>query len=427
MPPRKSKSKYSRTDPSLTESPLFEVDTSGSASIRHSVLHGAFAARARKGVQRTLQVDQILSETSTTGPPAISGRVRGASQDVIKTKLLTAAERKRLQQMVIRRRHDSGINSIDPEKRNGTAAAIKAPPAPDSDIWQAKPSGMIMTPNSVSGVKPPPSLRPNETIAEVAKTVPATGLMAVPLPHPGQSYNPTLNDHQAILRTTLEKLEEEQREVDKAIEIQRRVTNGLKVGQASCSWEECEKDVGEGESDSENGEPTNVLSSTERKTRKPKKKTKAQRKRQERQREEIRLFALRKEARRVAHSLHELPKLVRGLTAAEREALRARAARKAKRTALVAEYGVRALRGGKPKGLQSIEDRHEFQLTEDLTESGLRGLKPEGNLWRDWSRSNMRRGKLDSRPKIGLIKGPRFQKGRMFKQVEKHAWKNFEA
>ncbi|KAI9611090.1 hypothetical protein KEM48_008430 [Puccinia striiformis f. sp. tritici PST-130] len=94
----------------------------------------------------------------------------------------------------------------------------------------------------------------------------------------------------------------------------------------------------------------------------------------------MQILALQKEAKQVAHMLHELQKL-------------------------------QAVRGGKVKGLQAVQDRHKCQLTEDLTESGLRGLKPEGNLWRDWSQSNTRIGKLDNRTKIGLVKGQRFQKG----------------
>ncbi|OAV95019.1 hypothetical protein PTTG_05234 [Puccinia triticina 1-1 BBBD Race 1] len=430
MPPTKSKSKYSRTDPSVIASSVFEVDTSGSAAIRHSVLHGAFASRARKGVQRTLRVDQILSETASHGPPPVAGRVRGATRDVAKAKFLTATEKKRLEQMVIRRKHDSGINSIDPVKRNGTAVAVKPPQAPEQDIWTAppsKPTTPTITTKTVTPIKPPSSLKPNETLTEVVNSVPASGLMPIPLPHPGQSYNPALSDHQAILRQTLEKLEEEQQEVDRALEVKQRVNKGLKLTQAKSPWEICEEAVGDGESDGEQPNPAEGSSPKATKKKIPKKKTKAQRRRQEKERELMRMHILRKEAKRVAHTLHELPKLVRGLTVAEREARQARMERKAKRAALVAEYGLRAVRGGKPKGLQSVEDRHEYQLTEDLTESGLRGLKPEGNLWRDWAQSNTRRGKLDSRPKIGLVKGQRFQKGRMFKEVEKHAWKNFEA
>jgi len=344
---------------------------------------------------------------------------------VAKSKLLTANEKKRLEQMVIRKRHDTGI---DPVKRNGTAVAVKPPQPPATDIWTqdlsvtATPS---ITANTVVPIKPPSSLMPNEVLTQVISSVPAPGLMAIPLPHPGQSYNPALSDHQAILRSTLEKLEEEQREADQAAEIKERVTAGLKITQAKSPWEICEEAVGDGESDDEQTQASSPKSLAKRKA--SKKKTKAQRRRQEKEREQMRMHALRKEARRVAHTLHELPKLVRGLSAAEREARQARMAAKARRAALVAEYGLRAVRGGKPKGLQSVEDRHEYQLTEDLSEAGLRGLKLEGNLWRDWAQSNTRRGRLDARPRIGLVKGQRFQKGRMFKEVEKHAWKNFEA
>lgn len=34
-----------------------------------------------------------------------------------------------------------------------------------------------------------------------------------------------------------------------------------------------------------------------------------------------------------------------------------------------------------------------YQLEEDLSES-LRGLKPEGNLWKDWQESQVRRRKM---------------------------------
>ncbi|KAI7964086.1 hypothetical protein MJO29_004513 [Puccinia striiformis f. sp. tritici] len=154
----------------------------------------------------------------------------------------------------------------------------------------------VITTKTVTPIKPPSSLKPNKTLVEVVNSVPAA-VMAIPLPHPGQSYSPAPGQ------------EEDQGSIAK-----------IDYGQT------------------------------------------------------------------------------RSLTSA-------------KRAALVAEYRLQAVRGGKVKGLQAVQDRHKCQLTEDLTESGLRGLKPEGNLWRDWSQSNTRIGKLDNRTKIGLVKGQRFQKG----------------
>ncbi|POW09669.1 hypothetical protein PSTT_06687 [Puccinia striiformis] len=160
--------------------------------------------------------------------------------------------------------------------------------------------------DTVTPIKPPSSLKPNKTLVEVVNSVPAA-VMAIPLPHPGQSYSPAPGqeeDQGSIAHVT------------RATEVSAKIDYGQ----------------------------------------------------------------------------------TRSLTSA-------------KRAALVAEYRLQAVRGGKVKGLQAVQDRHKCQLTEDLTESGLRGLKPEGNLWRDWSQSNTRIGKLDNRTKIGLVKGQRFQKG----------------
>ncbi|KAI9623466.1 hypothetical protein H4Q26_014639 [Puccinia striiformis f. sp. tritici PST-130] len=285
MPATKSKSKYSQTDPSLAASSIFEVDTSGLAAIRHSVLHGAYASRARKGVQKTW--------------------VHGATREVTKAKFLTASEKRQPEQMVTRKKHGSGISSIDPVKRNSTAVAVKPPQAPAGDMWTEDPS-LIPIPAITTKTS-----QAQQNSVEVVNSVPAAGLMAIPLPHPGQSYNPTLSNHQDILQQTLEKLEEA---------------------------------LGDGESDDEQQSNT-TKGSTPKSV--AKKKTKAQHQHQENEQEQMQMLALQKEAKRVAHTLHKLPK----------------------------------------------------------------GLKPEGNLWRDWSQSNTRRGKLDNRTRVGLVKGQRFQKG----------------
>ncbi|KAI7937243.1 hypothetical protein MJO28_016142 [Puccinia striiformis f. sp. tritici] len=435
MPATKSKSKYSQTDPSLAASSIFEVNTSGSAAIRHSVLHGTYASRARKGVQKTW--------------------VRGATREVTKAKFLTASEKRQPEQMVIRKKHGSRISSIDPVKRNSTAVAVKPPQAPAGDMWTEDPSLIpipAITTKTVTPIKPPSSLKPNKTQLKLStlSLLPASWpslfhilvratINGGPIRYytifalyrkpnnriPGifigkpdtiqyytisvyvsahRCYNPTLSNHQDILQQTLEKLE-----VNKAAKIKQRVTKGLKLTQAIESpWDICEEALGDGESDDEQQSNT-TKGSTPKSV--AKKKTKAQHQRQENEQEQMQMLALRKEAKQVAHTLHKLPKLVQRLTTAEQEARQARIAQKAKQAALVAEYGLPALQGGKPIGLQAVEDQHKYQLTEDLTKSGLRGLKPEGNLWRDWSQSNTRRGKLDNRTKVGLVKGQRFQKG----------------
>ncbi|CAH7686490.1 ribosome biogenesis protein Nop53/GLTSCR2 [Phakopsora pachyrhizi] len=426
-----SKSKFPRVDPVEEGPKVFEIDTSGSASIRHSVLHGAFAPRARKGVQKTLRVDEILGQTKIDGTTAQHGRVRGLTSSSQKVKILTSAERKRLERMVIRRGHGSGIATIDLEKRNGTTSAIKPPPAPADDIWNCSSSTATAAESALPQVKAPPMLRKNEVMERVSKMLPVAGLTPVPLPHPGQSYNPTLKDHQSILGSTLEKLEEEQRELDRISRLKDSIISSMESNTVRNPWERFEDEVDDGEEEPE-GEVDIEKSQNENldipcKKKAPKKKTIAQRKRKARALEEARLLAKKKQAKVLAHSINEIPRIFKGITAAKVESEKERQDRGARRASLVAQYGLSAARGGKPKGVNSILYKHEYQLTEDLTEAGLRCLKPEGNLWRDWSQSNIRRGKLESRPKIGLVKGQRFEKGRKFKEVEKHGWKNFEA
>ncbi|MBW0489650.1 hypothetical protein O181_029365 [Austropuccinia psidii MF-1] len=361
------------------------------------------------------------------GPPPLTGRARPATTEQSKLKLLTLGEKKRLEKIVIRKGRQTGLNSIDPEKRHGTLAALKPPTLPTGDIWQSDSLASCAASEALPPVKAPRGLRKSETENLVLDQIPAVGLVPVPIPHPGQSYNPTLEDHQKILRTTLEKLEEEKFEEDRLAEVQKRVNAGLDRTKSKTQWEICEEEVGDGESHGEEDQGQNKSEELPIKKKAPKKKTTAQRNRRARAQEELRALSRKKEAKRMAHSLLQLPKIMKDLTAAEVAAKQAKLERKARRAGLVGKYGISAKRGGQPKGLKSIQDQHEYQLTEDLTEAGLRGLKPEGNLWRDWSQSNIRRGRLESRPKIGLVKGQKFEKGRKFKEVEKHAWKNFEA
>lgn len=139
------------------------------------------------------------------------------------------------------------------------------------------------------------------------------------------------------------------------------------------------------------------------------------------------MLAKRRQAKIMTRSLHELPTIVNSLSIDKAASAKTQITRKTQRANLVSKYGLSAIRGGKPKGLHTIADQHTYQLTQDLTDTGLRGLKPEGNLWKDWQLSGMRRGKLEKKATIGLVKGQRFDKGRKFKEVEKHAWKNYEA
>ncbi|KAG0146221.1 hypothetical protein CROQUDRAFT_657708 [Cronartium quercuum f. sp. fusiforme G11] len=431
MVTRGSKKTYPKKNP--TPDALFEVDTKGSESIRHSFLHGSAAARARKGV-KPLKADEILSEVSRSQTPAICGRTRASvsknANPNRKVRLMSREERERLHKIVLRKKQSSSL--ID-ENRSSTAVAIRPPCPPQGDVWNSATSSAGET-TSVPTVKPPPHLRHNDLIETVTSslTTPlsmAPGLAAIPHPHPGQSYNPTFKDHQEVLNLALEELEEEKRDADRVKEVKDRMDKSLAEARAKEQWEFCQEEVEKIEED-ENAEVealTNPDEAFVKKTKKAKKKTTAQRNRKAKAMEEARMLLKRRQAKLISKSLHELPTIVNSLSIEKAASLQSQLARKSQRATLVSKYGLTAVRGGKPKGLNAISDQRTYQLTQDLTESGLRGLKPEGNLWKDWQLSGMRRGKLAQKAVVGPLKGQRTGKGRKFKEVEKHAWKNFEA
>ncbi|KAH9817247.1 ribosome biogenesis protein Nop53/GLTSCR2 [Melampsora americana] len=414
---------------------LFEVDTHGSESIRHTLLHGEASSRARKGV-KPLKVDEILNEVvNNQNTTALLSRVRRQITDPkksknYKVKLLNHQERKRLEKMVLRKKHQSTLMD---EGRSSTAVAIRPPPAPEDNLW-ANDSKLDIP---IIPVKAPSHLRKHEILDKVTESLTtkaeAPGLISIPQPHPGQSYNPSFKDHQEVLNLAHQKLEAEEKEMKRLQTVKDRMNTSLAGAKRKEQWEFCEEEVDKIMEDDES--EVEDLNRTEeqlvKKVKKQKKKTTAQRNRKARALEEARLLAKRRHAKLISKSLHELPTIVNSISQQKAISSETRLNQKSKRAQLIAKYGLQAIRGGEPKGLNSVSDQHTYQLTEDLTETGLRGLKTEGNLWRDWELSGIRRGKVQSKKSArngnGVISNARSTKGRKLKEVEKHAWKNFEA
>ncbi|EGG02853.1 uncharacterized protein MELLADRAFT_117481 [Melampsora larici-populina 98AG31] len=414
---------------------LFQVDTHGSQSIRHTLLHGTASGRARKGV-KPLKVDEILNEVANNqNTTALVSRVRQQITDPkksknYKVKLLNHQERKRLEKMVLRKKYQSTL--ID-EGRSSTAVAIRPPPAPEDNLWSKDSSLEI----PIIPVKAPSYLRKHEILDKVTETLTlkseAPGLISIPAPHPGQSYNPSFKDHQQVLNLANQKLEIEENETRKLESVKENMKKSLAEGRTKESWEFCEEDVDKlmEDDESEIDDSKKTDDQFVKKVKKQKKKTTAQRNRKARALEEARLLAKRRQAKVISKSLHELPTIVNSITQQKANSLETNLNQKSKRAQLISKYGLRAVRGGEPKGLNLISDQHTYQLTEDLTETGLRGLKIEGNLWKDWELSGIRRGKVEGKKSLGksngFVSNARSTKGRKLKEVEKHAWKNFEA
>jgi nucleolar protein 53 len=126
---------------------------------------------------------------------------------------------------------------------------------------------------------------------------------------------------------------------------------------------------------------------------------------------------LRAREKRDKQLIASLPGVVRSLRRSTLDIDSRRAAhREAQRTALA----TRGLAGRRVGVARAPAERIDYQVGDELAE-GLRTLKPEGNLWRDWQGSVTRRGKVEA-PRLRTSEKRRAKT----KTVEKHAWKRFE-
>lgn len=137
-------------------------------------------------------------------------------------------------------------------------------------------------------------------------------------------------------------------------------------------------------------------------------------------RTQAQLHATRLRRKAASRSFAQLPNLVSSLSDERSLSASKRLLASSRRLSALSKHGL----------LRRRPPPEAFQLTEELSEAGLRGLKPEGSLWKDWQSGAKRRGKIE----VGDLDGKGGQKGRHlgrlaknrgFREVEKHAWKNF--
>lgn len=195
------------------------------------------------------------------------------------------------------------------------------------------------------------------------------------------------------------------------------------------TWEMFEKEVGSGEEDSEvEDEDPEEREARERLRKKlPVRKTRQQRTKKILIANEALALSLRRAAKARNHSVITAKAVTTELETATSASLAERALASKLLKAKIASQGLTRLRSGPAK----IPDAPiTYQLGEELADN-LRTLTPEGNLWRDWNGSMMRRGRLPNEraneSKKGGKRGGRGKdKGSKLKEVQKFAWKRFE-
>ncbi|KAI0372350.1 P60-like protein [Pilatotrama ljubarskyi] len=384
---------------------LFQVDVKGDDAVRKTL---------PKFSERVLTSTKILSERSAV--PAVFSRTT-ASSKAEKRKAVSHDDKSRLLRMSKRMRKGPFNAYVDPNQVGEGSAMLElseaAKKAGEYDVWAEdvpeKPKVKVPQHYLPHSNQAPQTENPRSHIA----------LPAVPSPHEGQSYNPPLTAHQQLLRAAHEKEEQKLKgaaelealkaQLEKARKVAaaeaaaaQGVAPGMKVDEAA----EGQADEAEGAEGSEPLPPKKM----------PARKTKQQRRKAERLRAEKRALAEKAARKRMLATVDSAKALRKAIARnlATRERLRAQ------RQAALQEKLRQGLAGQRIGKHVVPEGEIDVQLGEELSES-LRGLKPEGNLFRDRF-INMQHRALIEPHAPNPAKKPR----RKTKEYEKHSYKRFD-
>ncbi|KAF3938095.1 hypothetical protein ABW19_dt0206364 [Dactylella cylindrospora] len=380
-----------------SDSDLFAVDTTGSASIRQKHFR----------TTKPLKVDEILNARSAI-PALINPKKRPnpSGLEIGDGILPTKKHRK------------NGVSHKDLERLRriaygveATKDGVKASTAVQGegefyDPWDnviPDTEGTVTKLDKLTFVEKPKQLKAPETLKQAPVGIIKEGEEAVPavrLPDPGISYNPEFDKWDDLVTREGEKEVEAEKKRLKAEEEERRI---LELAEIEEPEEEEEQDDDELEDDSEDD-------SDELMKKMPQRKTPAQRNKVKRRKEAERLLRHQMKTevqRKQLESLKELRKSL-DLKLQEKSVVRRKALTPAKRQVRRRKFDKDLL----------PQAPLELQLPEELTDS-LRRLKPEGNLLRDRYRNLRERGVIETRVATQQKKGKK-------KLTEKWSYKDWK-
>ncbi|KAL8286248.1 hypothetical protein RQP46_004736 [Phenoliferia psychrophenolica] len=421
--------------------PLFQLDTQGDSSVRHSLQH-AFsagpnpaAAKLRRGTtfNKPLKSDQILAARSAE--PALRGRIIPSLEvvqrkDKVRRTHIDKETKDRLKRITGRDGKGQGLWSVKSGGGvEGDRAIEAAKQMGEYDAWErtvvevkeGDDEGMnrVIIENT-TGVKP----KAPKTLHEHPLLAPGSGPLAIPTPHPGMSYNPAHPHHQALLSKALTHYTAVTDREDRAQPIKDQMDAILNSVKGREPWEIYEEEVGDGDddSDAELADPEAVELRLRKKQ--PKRKTRQQRNTKLRVAAEALALAQRRASKARVASVANAPTLLRAIEDATDLSVAEKASAMKQRKLLIRSQGLTRLRSGPSR----VPDAPvTYQLGEELADN-LRTLTPEGNLWRDWVGSGMRRGKVpveraNENKKGGKRGGRGKDKGSKTKTVAKYTFK----
>ncbi|KAL0569997.1 hypothetical protein V5O48_011965 [Marasmius crinis-equi] len=258
--------------------------------------------------------------------------------------------------------------------------------------------------------KPPKHPSSSSSLPDPRKAI---QLSAVPTPHAGMSYNPPVAAHQELLLQAHSAEEKKEKEAEKTREVKERMQKAKELEEIGVNNPRPGMTIDEPGDEEEEEEETPTGEVITKKM--PERKTKAQRKKEARRLEEKRILAQRAAKKKMLSFISGVSaKKIRNTKTPTGEEV---AARRRKLLEAKLKGGMSGRRLGKYK---VPKEQIDVQLGEELSEN-LRGLKVEGNLFRDRFLNLQQRALIE--PRVPVL--PKKRRNKVI-EYEKHAWKRFD-
>lgn len=373
---------------------LFMEDRSGQET--------TLARQARE--KRKLKSQEILAHRSAV--PAMQQKARSSFQlpdDSTAAKAAAAGLppkfKKRLR-MLASRPHEG----VEGETERGRAGRLQSDAvlAEKHDLWGEAPKTRQndwIAPAAKDPVHRPRSMQHEPYAA-------ARSMPAVSVPHPGTSYNPDFDSHEALVQTAYEKAKAAELDEQQAQELHAKwkgVTQGVPLPL------DLPLDVPE-----EGGEDDEEVQDEGAAPKMPARKTAAQRRREARAKEQYTLAQQRRKERRIQGMISELPNQMKQAKRDAQTRAELVQQRRQQKEERLRSQGIAGTRIGKHA---VPSQRVDVQTGDELSDS-LRRLRPEGNLFWDRFQSLQARGLAEARKPVLPMR-----QRRKLKTYDRHSFK----
>lgn len=373
---------------------LFMEDRSGQET--------TLARQARE--KRKLKSQEILAHRSAV--PAMQQKARSSFQLPDDSSAAKAAAaglppkfKKRLR-MLASRPHEG----VEGETERGRAGRLQSDAvlAEKHDLWGEAPKtrqNEWIAPAAKEPVHRPRSMQHEPYAA-------ARSMPAVSVPHPGTSYNPDFDSHEALVQTAYEKAKAAELDEQQAQELHAQwkgVTQGVPLPL------DLPLDVPE-----EGGEDDEEVQDEGAAPKMPARKTAAQRRREARAKEQYTLAQQRRKERRIQGMISELPNQMKQAKRDAQTRAELVQQRRQQKEERLRSQGIAGTRIGK---YAVPSQRVDVQTGDELSDS-LRRLRPEGNLFWDRFQSLQARGLAEARKPVLPMR-----QRRKLKTYDRHSFK----